>query len=103
MKRILVLVTVLLLVVGLTACKTEAPEKRGPEKEASGLTPATGSTGDPPVIPHEVAEADGGAECLECHLEGEAGAKKTPHPHLVDCRQCHISLDEQVQPFKTSY
>jgi len=53
-------------------------------------------SGAPPTIPHEV-DGLGRGECVKCHLEGdavdEAGrrARKTPHPELERCTQCHVA------------
>jgi len=91
------LATCLLLI--LAACQP-APKV---VKSDSGLVPPPGSTGNPPLIPHDVAADDGGATCLGCHRTGEGGAPVTPHPQLVDCRQCHIPQENVVAPFKTSY
>lgn len=53
--------------------------------------------GGPPWIPHEV-EGNmelGGRQCLTCHQEGgwvpkwNAYTPITPHPELLNCRQCH--------------
>ena len=53
--------------------------------------------GAPPSIPHEVNERNmGGKSCLKCHENGgfvpkyEAYAPVTPHPEMVNCRQCHV-------------
>lgn len=53
--------------------------------------------GAPPSIPHEVSERNmGGNSCLKCHENGGYTAKLkkyapvTPHPELVNCRQCHV-------------
>lgn len=49
----------------------------------------------PPVITHPVA-ALGRQNCLSCHLHGDAisldgqRTKKTPHPELEYCTQCHL-------------
>lgn len=86
------------LLFALSACQT-APQ-------SSGLEVPKGSTGDPPLIPHEVEESDGGAECIGCHATGEMDAPVYPewHATLVDCRQCHVPADDKgVKPFKTSY
>ena len=53
--------------------------------------------GAPPVIPHAVEELQR-QDCLACHGEGlrvigEGLAPRTPHPHQLICRQCHV---EQV-------
>jgi len=70
-----------------------------------GLTPATGSTAQPPLIPHEVDAAAGGAVCLECHRTGEGGAPKYPdwHAPLTDCSQCHVPQDATAAPFAPAY
>jgi cytochrome c-type protein NapB len=50
--------------------------------------------GAPPVIPHAIVSLQR-QDCLNCHREGMrlAGgelAPRTPHPELVNCRQCHV-------------
>jgi nitrate reductase (cytochrome), electron transfer subunit len=54
--------------------------------------------GAPPIIPHPLLseEGIGGKSCLQCHENGgyvnqfEAYAPVTPHPELLNCRQCHV-------------
>lgn len=54
--------------------------------------------GGPPSIPHVVTEERnmGGNSCLKCHENGgytsnfKMYAPVTPHPELVNCRQCHV-------------
>lgn len=54
--------------------------------------------GAPPSIPHEVKSERnmGGNSCLQCHQNGgfvdkfEAYAPVTPHPEMINCRQCHV-------------
>ncbi|WP_242204162.1 nitrate reductase cytochrome c-type subunit [Aestuariivivens insulae] len=54
--------------------------------------------GAPPSIPHPVKEerSMGGNTCLQCHQNGgfaekfNAYAPVTPHPEMVNCRQCHV-------------
>ncbi|MEP5599805.1 MAG: cytochrome C, partial [Algibacter sp.] len=54
--------------------------------------------GAPPSIPHPVDEHQnmGGESCLKCHQNGgfteklNAYAPVTPHPELVNCKQCHV-------------
>lgn len=56
--------------------------------------------GAPPIIPHSVIEgqAFGENSCLQCHASGgyspqfEAYAPVVPHPELISCRQCHVTL-----------
>ncbi|MFD1162007.1 nitrate reductase cytochrome c-type subunit [Hwangdonia seohaensis] len=55
--------------------------------------------GAPPSIPHPVKNERslGGNTCLQCHQNGgfvkrfEAYAPVTPHPEMVNCRQCHVA------------
>ena len=93
MKKFGVLLLVVLSVSVLFACSP------------ASLTPGDGSTGDPPLIPHEVEEADNGADCLGCHADGDDGAPKVPkwHATLLDCRQCHVPVVDGIEPFKTNY
>ena len=54
--------------------------------------------GAPPSIPHEVKKDRNMGEnsCLKCHENGgyaeklKAYAPVTPHPEMVNCRQCHV-------------
>jgi len=102
MRMTLAGLTAALLLAALLACQSAAPE---PPVADSGLVPAQGSTGNPPLIPHEVDAADGGEVCLECHRTGEGGAPKYPdwHATLVDCGQCHVAADAKVEPFMPKY
>jgi cytochrome c-type protein NapB len=55
--------------------------------------------GAPPSIPHPVAKerSFGGNTCIQCHQNGgfvekfNAYAPVTPHPEMVNCRQCHVT------------
>jgi len=55
--------------------------------------------GAPPSIPHPVANERslGGNTCKQCHQNGgfvekfNAYAPVTPHPEMVNCRQCHVT------------
>lgn len=55
--------------------------------------------GAPPSIPHPVKKEErfGGNTCLQCHQNGgfvekfNAYAPVTPHPEMVNCRQCHVT------------
>ncbi len=54
--------------------------------------------GAPPLIPHPLVSEKGigGKTCLQCHENGgyteqfKAFAPVTPHPELLNCRQCHV-------------
>lgn len=56
-------------------------------------------SGAPPSIPHPVAKERslGGNTCTQCHQNGgfvekyNAYAPVTPHPEMVNCRQCHVT------------
>lgn len=88
----------LLLLLPLFACQPSAPSAAH-----ASLTPAPGSTGNPPLIPHEIAANESGRDCLGCHRDGAGGAPVTPHPQLVDCQQCHIAQQPNVKPFRPGY
>ena len=55
--------------------------------------------GAPPSIPHTVTKERslGGDTCLQCHQNGgfvdkfNAYAPVTPHPEMINCRQCHVT------------
>jgi cytochrome c-type protein NapB len=55
--------------------------------------------GAPPSIPHPVKKerSYGGNTCIQCHQNGgfvekfNAYAPVTPHPEMVNCRQCHVT------------
>jgi len=57
--------------------------------------------GAPPRIPHTISNemTYGGKNCLQCHQNGgyvpplNAYAPLTPHPNLVNCRQCHVPVN----------
>ncbi len=53
--------------------------------------------GAPPSIPHKVEERNmGDNSCLKCHENGGYATKfkaytpVTPHPEMINCRQCHV-------------
>ncbi len=56
--------------------------------------------GAPPNIPHPIqSEQNMGADaCLKCHENGGFSPKLnaytpvTPHPEMVNCRQCHVAV-----------
>ena len=80
----------------LFACQTGLPP------EAVVQPPTVESTGNPPLIPHDVDDAEGGSVCLECHKTGSNGAPKYPawHATLSDCKQCHVPAEGKAEPFK---
>ncbi|WP_066224163.1 cytochrome C [Formosa haliotis] len=65
--------------------------------------------GAPPTIPHPVANdhSVGGNTCIQCHQDGgfvekyNAYAPITPHPEMINCRQCHVEkkTDATFKPF----
>jgi cytochrome c-type protein NapB len=64
--------------------------------------------GAPPSIPHPIDEMQniGENSCLKCHENGgfvekfRAYTPVTPHPELVNCKQCHVEQQKQTL-FKT--
>ena len=65
--------------------------------------------GAPPSIPHPVSteRSMGENNCLKCHENGgfaekfNAYAPVTPHPEMVNCRQCHVA-EQTKSLFKVS-
>lgn len=63
--------------------------------------------GAPPSIPHPTKEDGtiGGKRCLQCHQNGgfvpkfNAYTPVTPHPEMINCRQCHVS-QSTIPPYK---
>jgi nitrate reductase cytochrome c-type subunit len=93
--------TIGLVLLTLTACQKATT---GAQSGDTGLVPEQASTGNPPLIPHEVEASDGGEECLGCHKDG-VDAPKIPdwHATLTDCRQCHVPYVESSDVFKPEY
>jgi cytochrome c-type protein NapB len=60
--------------------------------------------GAPPSIPHPVKNERslGGNTCLQCHQNGgfvekfDAYAPVTPHPEMINCRQCHVAQNSNT-------
>ena len=67
--------------------------------------------GAPPSIPHPVAKERslGGNTCLQCHQNGgfvekySAYAPITPHPEMVNCRQCHVTKNTNDTFFRIEF
>ncbi|GAA4296057.1 nitrate reductase cytochrome c-type subunit [Aestuariibaculum suncheonense] len=67
--------------------------------------------GAPPSIPHPVASEISMGEnvCLKCHQNGgfvekfNAYAPVTPHPEMVNCRQCHVAQVSETMFAGTSF
>ena len=67
--------------------------------------------GAPPIIPHPLISEKGigGKTCLQCHENGgyvkqfEAYAPVTPHPELLNCRQCHVPAKTDVLFKETNF
>ena len=55
--------------------------------------------GAPPVIPHEIAQFESAADCLNCHgnqPETDEGNPGVPHAHLASCTQCHVIQEAEL-------
>ncbi|MBM3786036.1 MAG: cytochrome C [Acidobacteria bacterium] len=49
--------------------------------------------GGPPAVPHSL---DNRSNCVACHAgPGAVKEIRTPHPERQNCRQCHVSLDDE--------
>ncbi len=67
--------------------------------------------GAPPYIPHPVKEEMnmGGNTCLQCHQNGgfvpkfKAYAPITPHPEMINCRQCHVAKTSETLFVQTTF
>lgn len=46
--------------------------------------------GDPPTVPHQIADDATGQSCNACHKDGLKGAPMTSHPERLGCTQCHV-------------
>ena len=55
----------------------------------------------PPYIPHRVQDRE---ECVVCHLGASSSPALRPeHGVRVNCRQCHLQLQQAVEPFRPSF
>jgi cytochrome c-type protein NapB len=53
---------------------------------------------EPPPIPHSLAMR---ANCLACHSAPSAVEElRTPHPERANCRQCHLTVDDDTGVFQ---
>ena len=67
--------------------------------------------GAPPIIPHKLLgeQGIGGKACLQCHENGgfvgqfNAFAPVTPHPELINCKQCHVPSRVKNQFSQTNW
>lgn len=48
------------------------------------------SGGDPPTVPHRIADDATSESCNACHRAGVKGAPMTSHPERMGCTQCHV-------------
>jgi hypothetical protein len=48
------------------------------------------SGGNPPTVPHKMADDATGEWCNSCHRDGLKGAPVTSHPERTECTQCHV-------------
>lgn len=67
--------------------------------------------GAPPIIPHPLVSETGigGNDCLQCHKNGgfvpkfDAYAPITPHPEMLNCKQCHVPSKTTVNFKNTNW
>lgn len=67
--------------------------------------------GAPPTIPHIILSESGigGKSCLQCHQNGgyvaqfNANAPVTPHPELINCKQCHVPVKSNTLFKETNF
>lgn len=59
--------------------------------------PPTTPDQNPPPIPHNLQYRE---NCVTCHSGPAAVAEiRTKHPERANCRQCHVVLDPEAEPF----
>ena len=46
--------------------------------------------GEPPTVPHQIADDATSESCNVCHKTGIKGAPATSHPERMGCTQCHV-------------
>jgi cytochrome c-type protein NapB len=46
--------------------------------------------GDPPTVPHQIADDATSESCNVCHRTGIKDAPVTSHPERMGCTQCHV-------------
>jgi cytochrome c-type protein NapB len=62
--------------------------------------PRTIADQDPPPIPHDLQFRE---NCVACHSGPAAVAEiRTKHAERANCRQCHVALDPDAEPFSRS-
>jgi cytochrome c-type protein NapB len=74
------------------------PADKGHERKLLNYYNNRAYSGAPPVIPHKILNENtmGGKSCLQCHAKGgfaavfNAFTPVTPHPELINCKQCHV-------------
>ncbi|MBX2947472.1 MAG: hypothetical protein KF725_16710 [Cyclobacteriaceae bacterium] len=77
------------------------PDDENHNRSMEGYYKRRAFSGAPPVIPHAILNesAFGGKACLQCHQNGgyveqfKAFAPVTPHPELINCKQCHVPVN----------
>lgn len=77
----------------------DAPMEGAHQRDLKSYYANRAYDGAPPFIPHpiEVPISIGGKDCLKCHQNGgfvpkwKAYAPVTPHPKMLNCRQCHAA------------
>lgn len=57
--------------------------------------------GEPPTVPHQIADDATSDSCNACHKTGIKDAPVTSHPERMGCTQCHVP-GEVKKPGKKS-
>jgi nitrate reductase cytochrome c-type subunit len=79
-----------LLAIALLAGFLALPGLARAEEKVPTAQEIRESEGEPPLIPHRIADTDTARECLKCHGTGKKGAPVTSHPERKACTQCHV-------------
>ncbi len=74
------------------------PGQGVPRRDLKSFYGTRAYPGAPPFIPHDITgDMSDQTPCLSCHRQGgyvislKAFAPPTPHPEMVNCRQCHVA------------
>lgn len=89
------------------AALREVSQQKGGARNLSNYDERRAFPGAPPAIPHDLFEdrSMGGKGCLGCHADGgyvppfKAYAPVTPHPDMLNCRQCHVAQQKGQTQF----
>lgn len=78
----------LLITAGLAATLALPSLALAAEPDYAADAKLTG--GEPPTVPHQIADDATSDSCNACHKTGIKDAPVTSHPERMGCTQCHV-------------